>query len=75
MSAQCDEGLLDYDDGCFVGQYQLWGECGEVGAVGVAILSPTRPRATPALVVGVQLLTDADFDALDTIMATFDLIN
>lgn len=69
-----DEGLFDYDDGFFVGQYHVWSECGGVGAVDVAIVA-NSVHGDAAAILGVQLVTDADFDALDTIMATFDLIN
>jgi serine protease Do len=69
-----DEGLFDYDDGFFVGQYHVWSECGDVGAVDVAIVA-NSVHGDAAAILGVQLLSDADFDALDTIMATFDLNN
>jgi serine protease Do len=68
-----DEGLSDYDDGAFVGQYQLWGDCGGVGAAFV-ILIANATSGQGSVVVGTQLLTDADFDALDTIMATFNYV-
>ena len=72
-AGECDyaEGLAPYDDGAFVGQYELWGDCGGVEAAIVVIVALANSgRGT--MVVGVQLLTEADFDALDTIMATFN---
>ena len=71
---EVDEGLFDYDDGFFVGQYHVWSSCGGVGAVDVVIVA-NSVHGDASAVIGAQLLTDADFDALDTIMATFDLIN
>jgi serine protease Do len=69
-----DEGLFEYDDGFFVGQYHVWSECGGIDAVNVTIVA-NSVHGDAAAILGVQLVTDADFDALDTIMATFDLIN
>lgn len=68
-----DDGLTDYDDGAFGGQYQLWGECGGVGAA-LVILIANAYSGQGSIVIGVQLLTEADFDALDTIMATFNYL-
>jgi serine protease Do len=68
-----DEGLTDYDDGAFVGQYELWGDCGGVGAA-IVILIANATSGQGSMVVGVQLVNDADFDALDTIMATFNYL-
>lgn len=68
-----DDGLTDYDDGAFIGQYQLWTDCGGVGAA-LVILIANANSGQGAIVVGTQLLTDADFDALDTIMATFNFL-
>lgn len=68
-----DEGLADYDDGAFVGQYKLWGDCGGVGAAMVVLIANANSGAG-SMVIGVQLITDADFDALDTIMSTFNYL-
>ena len=68
-----DDGLTDYDDGAFGGQYQLWGDCGGVGAALVVIIANAY-SGQGSVVIGVQLLTDADFDVLDTIMATFNYV-
>ena len=68
-----DDGLTDYDDGAFGGQYQLWGDCGGVGAA-LVILIGTAYSGQGSVVIGVQLLTESDFDALDTIMATFNFV-
>jgi serine protease Do len=69
-----DEGLFEYDDGFFVGQYHVWSECGGIDVVDVTIVA-NSVHGDAAAILGVQLVTDADFDALDTIMATFDLMN
>ena len=68
-----DEGLTDYDDGAFVGQYELWGDCGGAGAAFVILIANAN-SGQGSVVVGVQLLTDADFEALNTIMATFNYL-
>jgi serine protease Do len=69
-----DDGLSDYDDGYFVGQYQLWADCGDAAAVEVVIAANANSGAG-AVLIGVQIVTEADFDALDTIMGTFDLVS
>ncbi|MFP5487953.1 MAG: S1C family serine protease [Acidimicrobiia bacterium] len=68
-----DDGLTDYDDGAFGGQYQLWGDCGGVGAA-LVILIANAYSGQGSVVIGVQMVTEADFDALDTIMATFNYL-
>jgi serine protease Do len=66
-----DEGLEPYEDPAFTGQYRLWAECGDVGSVNIIIVA-NADDGTGAMVIGVQLVTDADFDALDAIISSFD---
>lgn len=68
-----DDGLTAYDDGAFVGQYQLWDDCGGVGAAYV-VLAANANSGQGTMVIVVQLVSEADFDALDTIMATFNYL-
>lgn len=67
-----DEGLFDYDDGFFVGQYELWADCGTAGAV-VVVLVANANSGAGSILLWSQLVTEADFDALDLVMSTFDL--
>lgn len=68
-----DNGLTDYDDGIFVGQYQLWSECGGVGAVYVGLVANSI-NGVEAVAIGVQLVTEADFEALDAIFNSFNVL-
>ena len=75
-----DGGRFDYDDGIFVGRYQVWSACQGTNAVRVILaIRPLGANATPAeegwtVITTVQALTTADLDALDQIWATFDLV-
>ena len=75
-----DGGRFDYDDGVFLGRYQVWSACQGTNAVRVILaIRPLGPNAVPGeegwtVVTTVQALTTADLDALDQIWATFDLI-
>jgi len=62
-----------YEDPVYEGAYDYW-DCG--GDAGLVVLG-VRPIADPTaylVLVQVQVITDADLDALERIMATFDLI-
>ena len=75
-----DGGRFDYDDGIFVGRYQVWSACQGTNAVRVIlVIRPLGPDAAPTeegwtVITTVQALTTADLDALDQIWATFDLV-
>jgi len=75
-----DGGRFDYDDGVFIGRYQVWSACRGSNAVRVIlVMRPLGPGAAPSeegwtVITTVQALTTADLDALDQIWATFDLI-
>lgn len=75
-----DGGRFDYDDGVFVGRYQVWSACSDTNAVRVIlVIQPLGAGAVPSeegwtVVTTVQAITTADLDALDQIWATFDLI-
>lgn len=68
-----DNGLTDYDDGIFVGQYQLWSDCGGVGAVYVGLVVNSI-NGVEAVAIGVQVVSDADFEALDAIFNSFNVL-
>lgn len=70
---EVDNGLTDYDDGIFVGQYRLWSECGGVGAVYVGLVANSI-NGVEAVAIGVQLVTEADFEALDAIFNSFNVL-
>lgn len=77
-STDCDfEGRYDYgaDDPVFEGGYDVWKNCGAAGSVNIIV--GARPKSDPLsylVLVQVQVLSDADLDALDTILRTFDRV-
>lgn len=60
----------DYSDGLYTGQYDLWTDCGDAGSSFVLIAAQPEDGSFLAL-VQVQVVGDADLDALDKIMNTF----
>jgi len=77
-NSACDfveRGDYGDEDPVFEGGYDIYENCGAGGATVVVIAA--RPKDNPLeylALVQVQILTDADLDALDQIMATFDRV-
>ena len=74
QSTACtDAGTFDYDDGKFVGRYQVWSDCGggDTKFVVLGTNDETGDTSTTYATI-VQVVSDADLGALDHIMATFD---
>ncbi len=67
-----DGGVQDYTDGVFTGQYQLWGDCGGIGASWVVLVA-VPADASYAAVIAAQLVSDADLAALDQAFASFNV--
>jgi len=75
--SECDyDSRYDYDDGVFRGKYDLFVKCG--GAIGPALLILSAvPSDNPTdylIVVMVNVVTDADYEALDRILSTFNVV-
>jgi serine protease Do len=68
-----DGGIVDYDDGRFSGQYQIWEGCGGVGGVYVVLVSSAADSPGYTFVVAVQAVSEADLAVIDQIFATFDV--
>ncbi len=71
------DGRYDYgeDDPVFEGGYDLWTDCGTTDSVNIVV--GARPKSDPfayLVLVQVQVLSDADLEALDQILATFDQV-
>jgi serine protease Do len=67
------DGRYDYEDEAYEGKYDLW-ECTADSAL---VVLSSRPIADPLAyltLVQVQIATDADIDALDRILKTFDVV-
>jgi serine protease Do len=64
------EGRFDYSDPLYTGSYNLWVDCG--GSESRLIEVAAVPESgSPLLLVQIQVITDADLEALDTILNTF----
>jgi serine protease Do len=66
------EGRDDYDDGAFVGLYEVFTGCGGTDTA-YFVVATHAVDGTVGVLVAVQVVSDADLEALDTILATFDL--
>jgi serine protease Do len=70
------DGRYDYDDGYYRGKFDYFVKCGGSGGADYLVLSAVPIDASQRLliVVEVQILTNADVDAADRILATFDVV-
>ena len=75
QEGQCatDNGVSDYDDSVFVGQYQYWSGCGGNNAEYVVLVASPADASYTA-VIAVQILSDADWEALDQAFNTFNVV-
>ena len=74
LSGSCtDLGLVDYSDPVFTGQYQVWDACGGTPTAVVVLAAIPADGSYTALML-VQIVSDADLEALDRIFQTFNVI-
>ncbi len=66
-------GRSDYADELYTGQYDLWEECGGIGTVSIVLAAAPADNSFITLVL-VQVVSDADLEALDQILATFQVV-
>jgi serine protease Do len=66
----------DYEDSAFRGKYDLYENCGGPGGPTQILLTAVPKDNSNAYLirVGVTIISDADWEAVDHIMATFDVI-
>ncbi len=66
-------GRFDYDDGLYVGLFDVWEDCGDEGSTFIVVVAEPADRS---FVVLVQLIavTDADLDAADEVFNTFRIV-
>lgn len=64
---------VPYEDGKFTGTYDLYTQCGPGGAA-VLVLAATAPGIDGLIVFGVQMVTQADVDIVDRLLASFDAV-
>lgn len=67
------DGRDDYDDGAFVGRYEMFSSCGGT-ATSAVVVAAFPPDATYGVLVTVQVVSDADLAALDEVLRSFDVI-
>ncbi|MCC6601954.1 MAG: serine protease [Anaerolineae bacterium] len=62
----------EYSDAVYAGKYDVWSNCGGTDTLLVVLAAEPADQSYLALIT-VQVVTDADLDALDTIFNTFIL--
>ena len=65
----------DYKDSAFEGKYDIFTDC--LGTSNTMLVLSARPINNPTsmlILVVVNMMSDADFEALDEIIATFDVV-
>jgi serine protease Do len=68
------DGRYDYNDSIFDGVYDLYVDCAGQGSVIIVLGAEPADRSYAAVVV-VQAVTDADLDALDNVLNTFNVVD
>lgn len=68
------EGRYDYEDEVYEGSYDIW-ECAVDEAVVVLAARPIHDPTAFLTLVQVQIITDEDIDALESILASFDVVD
>lgn len=69
------DGRYDYEDAVYRGRYDLYTNCGGQGSVFIVLTAvPISNPQLMLILVEIQVTNEADFDALDQILATFDVI-
>ncbi len=70
------DGRYDYEDPFYRGKYDLYTNCGGPGGAWFIVLTavPNDNSNAFLILVEVQILSDADLDALDRILNTFDVV-
>lgn len=63
-------GRKEYSDGVYAGYYDIWTDCGDAGSSVVVVSVEPEDRSYLGLVL-VQVVGDADLDALDHIIDSF----
>ncbi len=66
-----DLGVTDYSDSVFTGYYQVWDACSGTTTALVVVAAEPADQSFLAVMI-IQILTDADLEALDQILATFN---
>jgi hypothetical protein len=65
-----DAGIEDYDDSVYTGRFQSFTDCGGTGAMYVTVAAVPSDNSFTA-VVAMTVVSDADLEVLDKVLATF----
>ena len=69
------DGRYDYDDGYFRGKYDLFTNCAGQGTAFIVLSAvPLNDPQSMLILVEMQITQEADFDALDEILKSFDVV-
>ncbi len=61
---------LDYDDGLYVGEFDVWEDCGDAGST-FLVVAAEPPDGAFAILVQIVIVDERDFAAADEIINTF----
>lgn len=67
------DGRSDYEDPVYTGAFDLYVDCGEAGSI-IVVLAAKPADNSHAVVIEAQAVTDADVDALDHVLDTFNVV-
>lgn len=67
------DGRSDYEDTVYTGAYDVWLDCGGT-ATAIVILEAYPATQDFVVFVQIQVVSDADLEALDVILASFDVV-
>jgi len=73
----CDlDARYDYEDSAFRGKYDVFEKCGGSGGPSELVLTavPKDNSNDYLILVAVTVVSDSDLEALDQILATFDVV-
>jgi serine protease Do len=74
VEGECtDAGIEDYDDGVYTGRFQTFTDCGGTSTVYITVAAVPSDESFTA-VVAIAAVTDADLEALDQVLATFNAL-
>ncbi len=73
-SSDCTyDGRSDYSDPVYTGHYDMYSNCSDAGSV-IIVLAAEPAAQNYSVLVQVQVVSDADLDALDHILNTFNVV-
>ena len=68
-------GRYDYSDSGFEGKYDVYSKClGESNSLVVLTARPIQNKTSMLITLVVNMMSDTDFEALDEIIASFDVV-